>query len=110
MLEHDSSLSRSSTVLRLPIMTVLLELEPEVELSANDQAQEEGLPLAKYVESLVRDAVLRRQRVRRMSEKPFDEILRPFRKEVEACGITDDELDKLFRRGRSEAAKVRRNK
>ena len=81
-------------------MTVTLELEPEVELTANEQAAEEGLPLAKYVESVVKDTIFKRQRVRRLSEKSFDEILKPFRDEVEASGISDDKLDELFAESR----------
>ena len=91
-------------------MTVTLELEPEVEMTAAEQAAEEGLPLADYVESVVKEAILKRQRVRRLSEKCFDEILKPFRHEVEASGITDDELDNLFRQARHEASKARQNK
>lgn len=91
-------------------MTVTFELGPEVELTAAEQAQEEGLPLAEYVESVVKDAILKRQRVRRLSEKSFDEILKPFRSEVEASGINDEELDNLFRRARREASKARQGK
>ncbi len=90
-------------------MTVILELEPEVELTAIEQAEAEGLPLAKYVESVVREAIFKRQRVQRLSEKPFDEILKPFRDEVEASGISDDELDNLFRQARREAAQARQS-
>lgn len=68
------------------------------------------MPLAEYVEAVVKDAILKRQRVRRLSEKSFDEILNPFRNEVEACGITDDKLDNLFRQVRREASKARQNK
>jgi hypothetical protein len=44
-------------------MTVMLELEPEVELTAAEQAEDEGLPLAKYVESVVKEAIFKRRRV-----------------------------------------------
>jgi len=91
-------------------MTVTLELEPEVELTATEQAEAEGLPLAKYVESVVRESVFKRQRVRQLSEKSFDEILKPFRDEVEASEMSDDELDGLFRRVRREASNARRSK
>lgn len=97
-------------MLELLIMTVTLELEPEVELTATEQAQAEGLPLAKYVESVVREAVFKRQRAQRLSEKPFDEILKPFRDEVEASGMSEDEMDDLFRQARREAAQARRDK
>ena len=91
-------------------MTVTLELEPEVELTAAEQAEAEGLPLVEYVESVVREAVFKRRRVQRLSEKPFDEILKPFRDEVESSGMSDDELDNLFGRARREASNARRNK
>jgi hypothetical protein len=97
-------------VLKSPIMTVTLELEPEVELTASEQARAEGLPLAKYVELVVRDAIFKRQRAERLAKKPFDEILKPFRDEVEASGIGDDELDNLFQQARHEASKARRSK
>lgn len=86
------------------MMTVILELEPEVEQTAIEQAEAEGLPLAKYVESVVREAIFNRQRVQRLSKKSFDEILKPFRNEVEASGISDDELENLFRQARREAS------
>ncbi len=91
-------------------MTVTLELEPEVELTATEQAKAEGLPLAKYVESVVRESVFKRQRVQQLSEKSFDEILKPFRDEVEASEMSDDELDGLFRQARREASNARQNK
>jgi hypothetical protein len=91
-------------------MTVTLELEPEIELTAAEQAKEEGLPLTEYVELVVKDAILKRRRVRQLSEKSFDEILKPFRDEVEASGITGDQLDGLFTDARKEVFKARRNK
>ena len=83
-------------------MTVTLELEPEVKMTAIEQAKEKGLPLAEYVESVVKETVFKRRRIQRLSEKSFDEILKPFRNEVEASGINDDELDSLFRQARRE--------
>lgn len=91
-------------------MTVTLELEPEVEKTAAEQAKAEGLPLTKYVESVVREAIFKRQRVQQLAEKSFDEILQPFRAEVEASGISDDELDNLFQQARHEASQSRRKK
>lgn len=90
-------------------MTVTLELEPEVETTAAEQAREKGLPLAGYVESVVRETVFKRRRIQRLSEKPFDETLEPFRDEVEASGMTDDELDSLFRQARRAASETRRS-
>lgn len=91
-------------------MTVTLELEPEVEMSASEQAKEKGLPLAEYVESVVKETVLKRRRVQKLSEKSFDEILKPFRDEVEASGMSDDELDELFTQARREVLKEKRGK
>ena len=91
-------------------MTVTLELEPEVEMTATEQAEAEGLPLAKYVESVVKEAILKRKRVQQLSEKSFDEILKPFRDEVTSSGMSDDELDDLFQKARHEASQARRNK
>lgn len=97
-------------MVELPTMTVTLELEPEVELTAAKQAEAEGLPLAKYVESVVRKAIFKRRRVEELSQKPFDEILKPFRDEVEASRMSDDELDGLFRQARREVSNARQNK
>jgi hypothetical protein len=91
-------------------MTVILELEPEVEMTASEQAKEKGLPLAEYVESVVKETILKRQRVQKLSEKSFDEILKPFRDEVEASGMSDDELDELFTQARREGLKEKRMK
>jgi hypothetical protein len=73
-------------------MTVILELEPEVELTAAEQTKEQRLPLSEYVESVVRETVFKRRRVQQLAEKSFDEILKPFRDEVESSGISDEEL------------------
>lgn len=97
-------------VLEFAIMTVTLELEPEVETTAAEQAREQGLPLAKYVESVIKETVFKRRRVQQLAEKSFDEILKPFRDEVEASAIGDDDLDDLFRQARREASNARRNK
>lgn len=91
-------------------MTVTLELEPDVELTATEQAEAEGLPLDKYVESVVREAIFKRKRIQQLSEKSFDEILKPFRDEVQASGMSDDELDALFRSARRETSQIRRGK
>src|SRR5215213_8813819 len=97
-------------MLKFAIMTVTLELEPEVEMTASEQAKERGLPLAEYVESVVKETVLKRQRVQKLSEKTFDEILKPFRDEVETSGMSDDELDELFKQARREVLEEKRRK
>jgi hypothetical protein len=90
-------------------MPVTLELDPDVERTASKQAQAEGLPLAKYVELILKEAILKPQRVEALSEKSFDEMLKPFRGEVETSGMSDDELDQLFHQARQEASRVHCN-
>ena len=82
-------------------MSVTLELGSELERTAAEQAAAAGMPLREYVESVVRDAVLRRRRVERLSLKSFDEILEPLRNEVESRGTTDSELNTFFKRPNS---------
>ncbi|MBA2647802.1 MAG: hypothetical protein H0U81_13475 [Pyrinomonadaceae bacterium] len=89
-------------------MIVTLELEPEVELTATEQAKEKGLPLNEYVKSVVKEAVFKRRKIQQLSGKPFDDILKSFRDEVETSGISDDELDNLFQQARREASQARR--
>ena len=40
----------------------------------------------------------------------FDEILAPFRRQVEQSGVTDDELDALFTRARKEVFRENKDK
>jgi hypothetical protein len=91
-------------------MTVILELEPAVESTAAEQAKAEGLPLAKYVETVVKEAVFKRQKIEQMSDQPFDEILKPFRDEVESSGMKDNELDDLLHLARTRSSEDRRSK
>lgn len=77
-------------------MTVTLELEPDVELKATEQANEEGLPLAQYAESVFKDAILSRQRFGRRSERTFDDILAPVRKGFKESGESEDEIMAFF--------------
>lgn len=43
-------------------------------------------------------------------ELSFDEILAPFRRQVEQSGVTDDELDALFTRARKEVFRENKDK
>ncbi len=81
-------------------MTITISLPPEVEESVKSQAAKDGLPLEDYVESLVEEATRRRNRIDVLAEKSFDEILAPFRRNVEASGMSDEELDGIFREAR----------
>ncbi len=81
-------------------MTITISLPPEVEESGKSQAAKDELPLEDYVESLVEEATRRRNRIDLLADKPFDEILAPFRRNVEESGMSDKELDALFREAR----------
>src|SRR5436309_3211528 len=71
------------------IVTVTLELEPEVESLLEKRARAEGCDVKHYVEKLVERDVNR--------ARTFDEILKPFRDAVERSGVSDEDLDALFR-------------
>src|SRR6266446_2448439 len=89
-------------------MTITISLPPEIEESVKSQANKEGKPLADYVESLVEEGSRRRERIDLLAEKSFDEILAPFRQNVEESGLSDEALDALFTEARKEASRVRR--
>ncbi len=91
-------------------MTITIDLPPDVEESVKTQAAKEGLPLEDYVTALVQEGTKRRDRVDLLAEKPFDEILAPFRRNVEDSGMSDDELDDLFTGARKEVSRARKER
>jgi hypothetical protein len=86
-------------------MPITIDLPPDVEASVKTQAAKEGLPLEDYVTSLVEEGTKRRDRIDLLAEKPFDEILAPFRRNVEDGGMSDEELDGLVTNARKEASR-----
>ena len=91
-------------------MTITIDLPPDVEASIKTQAAKDGLPLEDYVTSLVQEGTARRNRIDLLAEKSFDEILAPFRRNVEDSGMSDEELDDLFTKTRGEAARARKER
>lgn len=91
-------------------MTITIDLPPDVEESVKTQAAKEGLPLEDYVTSLVQEGTKRRDRIDLLAEKSFDEILAPFRRNVEESGMGDEELDGLFTTARKEASRERKER
>src|ERR1051326_9637882 len=91
-------------------MTIRIDLPPDVEASVKIQAAKDGLPLEDYVTSLVEEGTKRRDRIDLLAERPFDEILAPFRRNVEDSGISDEELDGLFTDARREASRARKER
>ena len=84
------------------VMTVTLELRPDIELSALEQAEEEGLPLAEYVEVVVREAISRREKVKQLAAKSFREILAPIHKGFHESGLTEEEMMEMFAEAREQ--------
>jgi len=91
-------------------MTITIDLPPDVEASVKTQAAKEGLPLEDYVTALVQEGTQRRDRIDLLAEKPFAEILAPFRRNVAASGLDDEELDDLFTNTRQAAARARKER
>ena len=91
-------------------MTITIDLPPDVEASVKTQAAKEGLPLEDYVTSLVEEGTKRRDRIDLLAEKPFDEILAPFRRNVEDSGMSDEELGDLLTKARQEASSARKER
>ena len=91
-------------------MTITIDLPPDVEASVKTQAAKEGLPLEDYVTSLVEEGTKSRDRIDLLAEKPFDEILAPFRRNVEESGMNDEELDDLFTVARKEASRAKKER
>jgi hypothetical protein len=75
-------------------MTVVLELKPEIEEALQKKARDNGFEINVYLEKLIEKDIDR--------TKTIDEILAPFRREVEESGITDDELDEFMEEIREE--------
>lgn len=91
-------------------MSITIDLPPDVEASLKTQAAKDGLPLEDYVTALVEEGTKRRERIDLLAEKPFDEILAPFRRNVEDSGMSDEQLDDLFTTARKEASRARRER
>jgi hypothetical protein len=68
------------------------------------------LPVEAYITSLVQEGTKRRDRIDLLAEKSFDEILTPFRRNVEESGMGDEELDDLFTDARKKASRARKER
>lgn len=77
-------------------MTVVLELEPEIEEKIKMQASKDGLKVEVYVQSIVKEATNKRERIEKLAEKSFDEILAPVRQDFDESGMSEDELNEFI--------------
>jgi hypothetical protein len=91
-------------------MIITIDLLPDVEESVRTQAAQDGLPVEAYVTSLIQEGTKRRDRIDLLAEKSFDEILTPFRRNVEQSGMSDEELDDLFTDARKKASRARKER
>ena len=83
-------------------MTILLELEPEIESRLEKRAKDNGYDVNGYLRKLIEKGVNRPQ--------TLDEILAPFRQAVEESGISDEELDSLFTEARKEVFQAKKER
>lgn len=74
-------------------MTLTINLPKDIGAAVADKAKLSGRNSVEYVEDLI---------AREVKRPSLDEILAPFRKEVEESGITDDEFDEFVEEIRDE--------
>ncbi len=82
-------------------MTLTISLPKEVGAALENKAKLSGRDSAEFVEDLV---------TKELGSPSLDEILAPFRRQVEESGITDEELDNLFTEARKEVFKAKKER
>lgn len=83
-------------------MIITIDLPLEVEEKIKTQASDDGLKIEDYVKTLIKDASDRRERIEKISEKSFDEILAPIQKGFQKSGMSEEELLDFFEEVREE--------
>lgn len=68
-------------------MTIQISLPPEAEARLRAEAEAVGQDVASYATQLLREA---------LTAPSVDELLAPFRQQVEESGISDRELDEFY--------------
>ncbi len=81
-------------------MTITIDLPLETEEKVKVQAFHAGLNFDNYLQTLIKDAADRRERIEKGSKKTFSEILAPTHKGFEESGMSEDELDELLEKER----------
>ena len=82
-------------------MTLTISLPKDVGAALESKAKMSGRDSAEFVEDLV---------MKEVNRPSLDEILAPFRRQVEESGITDEELDELFTEARKEVFKAKKER
>lgn len=75
-------------------MTLTIHVSKDTGAILEEKAKVQGKDVSEYVEDLIEKEIDK--------PKTLNEILAPFRGEVKASGITDDELDNLVEEAREE--------
>ena len=68
-------------------MSISIPLSPEAEARLRERAQAAGEEISSYAARLLDDA---------LTTPSIEELLAPFRKQVNESGMSDDELDKFY--------------
>jgi hypothetical protein len=83
-------------------MSITITLPPDKEKELHERATAAGLDVGSFVQRVIEETLRARP--------TLDEILAPFRREVEESGMTDDELESFFREARDEVRAERKAK
>ncbi len=79
-----------------------IDLPEETERKLAEKAARTGKPVELVARELIENGI--------NGQRTLDEILAPFRADVAASGLTDDELDRLFDEARNEVQAARSEK
>lgn len=82
-------------------MSLTISLPPAMETRLKERAAAEGKEPGAYASELLENAVKR---------PSLDELLAPFREEVKASGMSDEQLDDFYEELRDEAFRDRKNR
>ena len=84
-------------------MELTINVSDETKLALEQRARARGCSdVTKYVEQLITTDLL--------AAKPFDEILAPVRQTFQESGMSEDELEALFKEAREEVYQERKAK
>jgi hypothetical protein len=91
-------------------MTITITLAPETEEKLRKRAAENGVAADALARDLLEEALNGGGKQTGRPGMTLDQVLAPFRKEVEESGMTDDELKEFFTEARDEVRSERRAK
>ena len=81
--------------------TLTINLSKDISVALENKAKLSGRDATEFVEDLV---------TKEVNSPTLDEILAPFRREVEESGVTDEELNQLFLEARKEVFKAKKER